>query len=408
MIRSIFVALVVGITCALAGGQEWTRFRGENGAGTGDAANLPVSWTERDYVWKAALPGVGHSSPVLWNDRLLLTSGDPKTADRIILCADAGSGQIRWQKRYASTPFRMHSDNSYASSTCAVDAERVYACWTSPEQSVMVALDHDGREAWKVDLGPFKSQHGSGASPIVLENKVVLGFDQEGEESFILALDSKTGRQIWKTPRKSSSASTCTPCVYRARDGSAQLIFTSRTCGMTAISPTDGSVIWEIADALDRRVVASPILAAGLLIANCGEGGMGSRLVAIRPGEAGAKPKIEWMIRRDAPYVPTPLEKDGLLYLLGDRGAVLCLRAATGEQVWSLKLAAPFYSSPVMADGKLYCISQRGDVFVLAAGDKPQTLGRVPLGDKCFATPAIANGRLYIRTFSQLYCIGPK
>src|SRR5436190_20816267 len=176
---------------------EWPRFRGPNGSGIGKA-NLPDAITDGAINWKTELPGAGHSSPVIAGDKIFATCSPAGTGKHVLVCVNAKDGTIAWTHEYETGTFRQHSDNSFASSSPAVDAERVYMCWMSPESSGLVALNQqDGKELWKKDLGPFVSQHGPGASPIVVDDLVVLAFDQDQPKSFLAAFGSKTCAEKW-------------------------------------------------------------------------------------------------------------------------------------------------------------------------------------------------------------------
>ncbi len=397
------------ITTARAA-EGWTRFRGPNGAGIAEAANLPVQWAEKDYNWRVTLPGIGHSSPVIWGDKIFLTSGDPKTAKRCVLCLKTSDGSVLWQREFDSKKHEMHESNSYGTSTPAVDAERVYAYWTTPEEVTLLALTHDGKDAWRRGFGPFVGEHGSGTSPIVFEDMVILCNDTEANSS-LLALNRKSGETAWEIKRPKSEvenrASYSTPIVYQPEGGSPQIVFTSRAWGMTSVDPKAGKVAWECRDAFPGRCVGSPILAGGLIIAACGTDAP-AQLTAVRPPAKGAPAKVAWTLTESPPYVPTPIAKDDLLFLWGDAGRLLCLRAATGERVWKERLDAEFLGSPVRVGDRLYCISKKGEVFVIGAGDKYALLGHNPLGEASYATPAVAGGILYLRTFSHLISIGGK
>jgi outer membrane protein assembly factor BamB len=386
------------------GGSEWTRFRGPNGDGHTSAVNLPTTWTEKDYRWKVSLPGAGHASPVVWNDRIFLVSGDSDTAKRTLVCLNTADGRQVWQREYESATFSKNRDNSYGSSTPAVDRERVYFYWTTEEEVTVLALDHAGKDVWRRNLGPYKSQHGSGTSPILFQDLVIVNNDQEGPSS-LLALDAKTGATRWKVDRRTSSASYSTPCVRQTDEGKSELIFTSTGHGITAVDPQTGRVNWEFDSAFPQRVVGSPVVADGLIVGACGTGGVGRRVVGVRPPTGGRAPELVYELKRDIPYVPTPVYRAGLVFLWGDNGLVVCHRAATGERVWQRKISDRFYSSPICADGRLYCVSRTGIVYVLAATDKDELIATVPLGEPAFATPAVAAGVVYFRTASHLICL---
>jgi len=389
---------------------EWTRFRGPNGTGISPATGLPVKWTEADYNWKVKLPGTGHSSPVLWGDKLFITCGDRETAQRIILCLKAADGSTLWERRYESKTHAVNQANSYASSTPALDADNLYVYWTTREEITLVALDHDGKEVWRRTFGEFISEHGSGASPIVLDDLVILPNDQEGNSSLI-AVDRKTGADRWSIPRTTNKAAYGTPTVLLPEGGPPELILLCNGEGATSLDPKTGQLNWQLKDAFALRVVLSPVVGSGLVFGSCGVGGIARRFVAIQPGSKkdGREPKIVWEQTKAIPYVPTPIAKDGLLFLWTDNGVVRCLRAATGEQLWEGRLQDLFYGSPVWAEGRLYCISRKGIVHVVAASpDKFEALAANPLGEGSHATPAIARGTLYLRTFSHLISIGGK
>jgi len=388
---------------------EWTRFRGPDGAGISPATGIPVKWTEQDYRWKAKLPGQGHSSPVLWGDKVFITSADKDTYQRIVVCLKAADGTVAWEKRFESAQTVVTPANSLASSTPAVDADHVYVYWTTKEEITLLALDHSGKEVWRRKLGEFISEHGSGVSPVVFGDVVILPNDQEGNSS-IIAVDRKTGADRWSIPRNTAKAAYGTPCVYRPDGGPPELIFTSNGHGVTSVDPATGQINWELKDAFSLRTVHSPVVAAGLIVNSCGVGGVAQRFVAVQPGskKGGKEPKLVWEEKKSIPYVPTPVAKDDKLFLWTDNGVVRCLRAATGEQVWEGRVQDMFYGSPIWAEGRLYCISRKGVVHVVSAGDKFELLATNELGEGSHATPAIAGGVLYLRTFSHLIAIGGK
>lgn len=401
----VFLTLVSCLALSSAAlAQEWTRFRGPNGSGI-SAAPLPERISESNYAWKTSLPGIGHSSPVLWANRLFVTACDKASATRILLGLDADSGAILWKREFAGKPFKMNADNAYAASTPAVDEQRVYLAWTAPDSSRLMAFTHDGKDVWQFELPNFTSQHGCAASPIVFEDLLIFPFDQEGKESFVIALDRASGQVRWKTPRTSTSAAASTPCLYQPAGQPAQLILTSRSAGMAAYDPRTGKLLWQMADVMDRRVCASPVVAGNLLLSNCGEGPNGRVLVAIQPGAADQPPKLAYKLTTSIPYVPTPLYKANRIFHITDTGTVACLDAATGKAIWQERLGAPFYCSPVIAGERLYAVSKKGELFILSATDTYQLFSRHPLGESSFASPAVANNRLYLRTFSQVICL---
>ena len=402
--------LVIVAACVLTaiGGttraQEWTRFRGPNGTGLSDAKTIPATWTDKDYRWQVDLPGIGHASPVIWGDKIFLLSADGENATRIVLCLDAADGHTLWSRSYPSTAHTKHQLNSFASATPAVDAEQVYVAWSTPEEYTFVAFDHAGNEKWKLNLGPFISQHSCGTSPIVYEDLVILGNDQDGDSSLI-AVERLTGSIRWKAPRKKAVVAYSTPCVYTPAGGKPELIFNSEAHGISSTDPATGNSNWEL-EVFTMRSVSSPIIAAGLIFGSCGSGGGGNYVVGIKPGGPGVAPEIAYKVTKSAPYVPTPVAKGDLLFLWSDQGIVTCIDAATGNQHWQQRVGGKYFGSPVCVDDRLYCMSAEGEVVVLAASPEYELLGRQSLGDPSHSTPAVSGGVMYLRTFTKLFAIG--
>ncbi len=391
--------------------QEWTRFRGPDGQGISQAQTIPITWTEKDFRWKVGLPGGGHSSPVVWADHVYVTCESPESPGGILLALDTHTGRIRWQRQYALTPYHPHSDNSYAAATPVVDADGVCVLWQTAHETVVAALDPEGREVWRRTLPGAHSQFGPGTSPIMVEDLVIFSREQEGGETYSsewLGLDRRTGQTRWTRPRQNSETSCSTPCLYRPAAGRPQLVFTSERHGISGIDPDSGSVIWELPSVLPARVVGSPVLGGELAISACGKGSTGKQLVAVRvpPGGTAEPPRLAYTYTgRLTPYVPTPLAKDGRLYVFHDQGDVCCMRLDTGDVLWSGKPAGKFYGSPVWVNGLLYCMDRQGNVVVLKAGPSYDLRAVNPLGEKTHATPALAADAMYLRTYSHLISI---
>jgi outer membrane protein assembly factor BamB len=391
---------------ALAGptaGQEWTRFRGPNGSGVSPATTVPVRWGEGDRNWKVELAGVGHSSPVLWGDRVFVTSAEETTGKRVVQCLAAADGRCLWARAFPGERHGKHPDNSFASATPAADERHVYVCWAGPKEYLVAALDHDGREAWRVDLGPFRSGHGFGASPIVHGDLLIVPDDQDGP-SALVALDRDTGRVRWKVPRR-SKASYTTPCVHHPAGRPAELIVTSYEHGISGIDPATGRTNWEV-DVFHKghleTAIGSPVVAGGLVLGTCGWLGVRQEVVAVRPGET----REVYHLDRSAPLCTTPLVKDDLLFLWADGGVVTCADVRTGAVHWRERVPGSYYASPVCVGGYLYGVSREGEAVVLAAAKRFELVARNPLGEGSHSTPAVADGRLYVRTFTHLLSIG--
>jgi outer membrane protein assembly factor BamB len=400
--------VVCAILTSTATSQEWTRFRGPNGSGVSSANTVPIRWTEKDFNWKVELPGVGHSSPVLWGERIFVTSGDEATGERLILCLRMQDGRRLWSRGFAGARHGKHQDNSFASATPAVDERHVYLCWGSPKEYLVVALDHDGKEVWRTDLGPFRSGHGFGASPIVHEDLLIVPNDQDGQ-SALFGLDRATGNVRWKVPRR-SKASYTTPCVYQPKGQPAELIFTSYEHGISALDPKTGRTNWEL-DVFHKghveTAIGSPVVAGDLVLGTCGWLGVRQEVVAVHPGaSAGDKGREVYRILRSVPLCTTPLVKDHLLFLWSDAGIVTCADVQTGEVYWRERVPGSYYSSPVCVGKALYGVTRDGDAVVLAASKRFEQLARNPLGEGSHSTPAIAGGRMYLRTITHLISLG--
>jgi len=409
-ILALAAAVAFGAAHAAAGEGpvNWPRFRGPNGAGVAEGVALPARWTDGDYLWKVRLTGGGgHSSPVVWGGRVFVTSSDQQTAARTIQCLKAEDGSTLWTKTYQCSPCKQNPLNAYAATTPALDAERLYLSWATPERYVVVALTHEGEEVWRQNLGPWESWHGYGGSPMVVGDRVILANDQRGPSS-IVALDAATGKVCWKTERPGKDkAAYSVPCLYRREDGSRQIIVTSKTAGVAGLDAATGRLLWQVADAMPQRVVSSPVVAGDLVLATCGTGGKGKHVIAIRPPTAnGGKPEVTWKVTKDAPYVPTPVVHGGRVFLWTDSGVVSCVRADTGEHVWHERVGGgTYYASPIVVGQRLYNTSVKGEMVVLAAGDRYTLLARNNLGEKCQATPAVAGGRMFLRTWSHVMAL---
>ena len=408
-------ALIVALICALHSlsvqAEDWPRFRGPNGTGQSKAKGLPQEWTAEDYRWTQKLAGSGSSAPVIWGDRLFVTSCDSETAEFFVECLDANTGERAWKTRFASQPYRIHRRNSYASSTPAVDQDHVYVTYASPEHTYLVALNHQGKEVWRRDFGRWVSQHGFGASPMVYRDKVVLVNSQQAERlpadvqpgrSRVIAVDRLTGKDIWITELATTRANYSVPCVF-SLDGRDQLIACSTAEGFYSLDPETGQFNWKM-PAFKMRTVASPVLEGNLVLGSTGSGGGGNYLVAARLGDQGAEKVFE--VTQAANYVPCPIVCNGLVFLFSDKGIASCVDPASGEVVWKQRVAKGFSGSPVASAEYVYVMDESGDVLVLTASREFQKPTINPLGESSRSTPAIANGCLFFRTDTQLFCLG--
>jgi outer membrane protein assembly factor BamB len=389
--------------------QEWTRFRGPNGTGVSNATVAPIRWTGEDYNWKAKLPGVGHSSPVIWGDRIFVTCGDPATGARMLLCFQTATGRQLWLYEFDARAYRMHKLNSFASATPAVDRDLIYLAAGDAEQTVVTAVDHNGKEVWSTAFEPFKSGHGFGASVMLYGDLVVMPNDHQGDSQWI-ALDRQTGAVRWQVKRD-SSLHYSTPCVFRLPQRADELIFTNWEYGICGVDPANGKILWN-ADVFDKghieSSIGSPVVAGDLVIGVCGWLGYGNEVIAVRPPKAlnDAKPEVVWRITSGAPLCTTPLVKDDLIFLWSDSGVVTCADVLTAKIHWRKRAGGTFYSSPICVGDYVYNCSTDGEMVVLRASSEYTLAARNDLGEPSHATPAVAGGVMYVRTFSHLLSIG--
>lgn len=401
-----FIALL-SVACSSAFGQEWTRYRGPNGAGNSPTV-FPAEWGPDDYAWTVDLPGIGHSSPVIWGDRLYIQSADPEKGTQYILCLDTNSGKEIWKKPFKSSPYHIHARNSFASSTPAVDELAVYFAWATPDKIRLYALTHDGEIIWsREDLGPYASQHGFGSSPIVVDDKIILSNlqmpsrERGKETSAVLAFNKRTGDDLWTTPRTSDKASYSVPCLHEGKNGKPELLLCSTTHGMFGLDLTSGVENWSVKDAFRMRTVSSPVVVGQIVFGSTGSGAGGNYVAAIDMDSESVAYKVD----RQAPYVPTPVAHNDLVFLWYDKGFVTCIEASTGEQYWSKRVGGNYSGSPIVSGEKVYCIAEDGTVVVLAAETTYKLLGKTALGEDSRSTPAVANGKMFLRTYSKLFCL---
>jgi outer membrane protein assembly factor BamB len=407
--------------------ENWPRFRGPNGSGVSSEKGFPITWSEGDYLWKTKLPGLGHSSPCVWDDHVFITAAEENGQKRTVLDVSASTGKIRWQWSMDSPTYKIHRLSSFASATPATDGKRVYVPISKEDSSepdpkadpdtlvspnseyALFAFDFEGKQLWKCVIGTFESQHGSGSSPIVFEDLVIIGNDQDGVSSLV-AVDSETGKIRWKVKRNESKyeQATCygTPLLIPHDDGQVELIVTSRGDGFTSYDPRTGKLNWR-AKIIPDRVVSSPVFGHGMVFQLSGGGGDGHFLGAVRLGGHGeiGETTVAWKRTTKIPYVPTPILYGDYLYLWGDKGVVSCVNAESGAEIWSNRVPGEFSGSPVCIDGKLYCMTQDGEVVVVDASPEFKILGRTNLGEGSHATIAVSNGRMFLRSFEHLFCL---
>jgi len=406
--RHTLILLTLALVSPLpAAAQDWTRFRGPGGAGHGQGARIPIEFEASDARWRVELPGKGHSSPVILGERLIVTSEDADRQVRFVLCLSTQDGRTLWTFESDFEAHGQHQLNSFSSATPTVDEDGVYVLWTTGGRLEALALDLEGQPLWRRDLGPSKSQHGGGISPVLHGDVLLVGNDNEDEASWLAGLDRRTGKTLWKRDRESTIASYATPLVLADEGTQPQAIFASTAHGITSLNPRTGELLWEFDAGFEARCVGLPVRIDDLLFVSAGTGGGGKQSVVIRmPAEKGAEPELAYAPRRALPYVPTAIAVDDLLFLWSDGGIVSCVRAEDGEELWRERLDGRFFGSPILLDGRLYAMSMSGELAVLAAGPEFEELARIDLGEPSQATPAVAHGTLFLRTERHLLAIG--
>ncbi len=420
--------------CALGGVlafAEWANWRGPNQLGIAEGKGLPVAWSQtRNVAWKTAIPGRGHSSPVVWGKRVFLTTSiegaekrpdakpvrhkmgpqDPFIhpqsvgADRSytlkVISIDAETGKIVWERTaYEGLVYdQRHTKNTYATPTPATDGKHVYVSF---ESQGIYCYDFDGKLVWKASVGGVATLGmGPGTSPVLVEDLVMVLCDQdEGNDSFLVALSKADGRVVWKTKR-SIAVTWTTPLPVRV-NGKTQLVV-SGGGAVAAYDAKSGEELWR-GPGLEGTVVNSPVAANGLVYATVGY--PNKLVLALRP-EGGER--VAWRYEKGTAYVPSSIVYGEYLYILTDAGLITCLEAKTGKVIYEGKrMPDPgrFSASPVAFDGKLVLVSEDGDSYVIEAGPEFAVLAKNALGEAVFASPAIAGDSLYLRSVEHLYRI---
>jgi outer membrane protein assembly factor BamB len=409
---AFFVAVFIVSTGLSAAASDWTRFRGPNGTGIAADKDIPVQWTDKNIHWKAELPGLGHSSPIVWKDHIYLQTASKDAKDRMLLCLSTKDGALLWKQGVPGKAVagkgmkvKIHEKSSYASSSAGVDAERVYVVFWDNVDLILNAYTHDGQPLWSKNLGAYASQHGAGASPIPIGDKVYF-VDDTDDKSVLLCLDAKTGNKVWSQDRQHVRACYSAPIIRELPGGARELVVLT-TMGVTAYDLDNGSQHWDwhwdFGGKMALRTTATPVLSDNIVIACSGDGNGPRHMVAVK---LGTTPTKLWENLKDFPYVPTPLAWGKHVYFVNDKGSAGCYEIATGKRLWLERLAGEFSSSPVLIDGKIYAVNEDGEVFVIAATPTYQLLATNVLGEPVRATPAVADNRLYIRGKSHLFCIG--
>lgn len=435
--RTILASLALAVVTQAAAAEDWPQWRGPHGNGVSGEKDLPSRWGPDQVAWKARLGGFGISSPIVWGESVFVTSqagrgprrpGDHPTLVRgdeardekpLGVSAPEGAapteflveafhrkdGRRLWQYRLTAEGElpEVHDKHNLASPSPVTDGEIVVA-WFGNGQ--LVVLRPDGKLAWQRhlarDYGPFKISWGHGSSPVLFGDQVLLLCDHE-PGSYLLSLDKRTGKEVWKVDRIKGSISYSTPTVVRAA-GSDELVVNSTT-RIDAYDPRTGTLLWWAGEP-HRFGVPVPAFHDGVLYMS--RGYRSGPYMAVQAGGRGdvSKTHVRWSVPTGAPYISSLVYYESLVYMASDVGVVSALDPKSGERVWQERIPGIFTASPVAGDGKVYLVSETGDTIVLAAGREARVLARNPLGERIAASPAVAHGRLFLRSDDHLIAIG--
>lgn len=396
--------------------EDWPGWRGPRGDGTSIETKVPTHWngpSGENIDWQTDLPGSGYSSPIVTGDAIFVTSCDQQNRLRNLHCLDRASGKIRWTREVLQAPLEgIHKLNSYASGTPAADGEHVFVTFfrtadTSgergrPGEMVVACYDYDGDQQWIVTVGEFASIHGFCTSPVLHRDLLLVNGDHDGE-SYVAALSKQTGEIVWRTPRVHQTRSYVTP-LLREVNGKMQAVMTGSKC-VAAFDPDTGRKLWWI-DGPTEQFVASMVYDQKRFYLTAGF--PTHHVMAIRPGGRNdvTSSHVAWHVTDAKSYVPSPVVVNGLLFVADDRGIGHCFEASTGRHLWRKRIGPHFSASLVTAKGLVYFTADDGVTTVIKADREPQVVAKNELGERVYASPAISEGKLYLRSTDHLFCIG--
>ncbi|HEU4507083.1 MAG TPA: PQQ-binding-like beta-propeller repeat protein [Pyrinomonadaceae bacterium] len=415
--RSLGVVAVVVFSFAVAHAENWPQWRGPSLNGISSEKNLPVKWTtEENVVWKVAMPGLSGATPIIWRDRIFLNVAE---GDNLALwCVDKNKGAVLWKQPLGAGNVKMRKHNM-ASPSPVTDGRNVYVITGT---GILKSFDFSGKEVWTRDIqkdyGTFGLNWGYASSPLLFEDSLyvqVLHGMKTDEPSYVMRIDKKSGKTLWKVDRptnaiQESPDSYSTPALLRYGK-TTEIVVTGGDC-VTGHDPATGKELWR-ANGLNPqnapfyRIVASPIVFDEIIYVPTRI----KPLLAVKAGGRGdiTTSHVLWSTA-NGPDVPTPVTDGKYFYVVNDKGIVFCLDAKTGAEVYGQQRLKPgtYSASPVLADGKIYVTNEDGVTSVFAAGPKFEVLAENPLNDYVLSSPAISDGRIYIRTTGHLYAIGKK
>lgn len=400
---------------------DWPQFRGAGALGRSEAKGLPLTWSdEKNIVWKAALPGPGASSPIVLGDKIFITSftgfatssrepGEMTNLKRHLLCLNLADGKIIWDTAVpAEMPEqdRIREGHGYASSTPVADAERVYAFFG---KTGVFAFDHNGKQLWKTKVGDKLNGWGSATSPVLYKNYLIVNASIESDS--LVALDKKTGKEVWRA--NVSNESWHAPVFVTAPDGSTEVV-AAKNGRVLGFNADTGEALWNVKTGIPWYMCPTPVVQDGIVYVIGGRTPNGA--LAIRPGGRGdvTGSHVVWKVNKGS-NVPSPILHDGHLYFAHENlGIVYCLNAKTGEVVFEERLEpspGQIYASPVMGDGKIYFTGRGGRTVVVAASPKFEKLAESTLESNrgmFNSSPAISGNKILLRSNRALYCLGEK
>lgn len=382
--------------------ENWPQWRGPRLDGTSLDRTLPVQWSATENIaWRTPLPGEGHASPIVWGGKVFTVAADGDA--RLLLCLDRKTGAILWQTTVVQCAAeRIHKLNSRASSTPATDGERVFTVFLDNKEVVVAAHDFAGKQLWIKRPGTFASVHGFCSTPILHKDKVIVNCDHDGD-GYIVAFARDDGRELWRIARPNKTRSYCAPLIVEAA-GRVQMVLSGTKC-VTSYDPDTGALLWII-DGPTEQFVASPVFNARANLFFVTGGFPDHHILAIRPDGTGnvTQTHIAWRTNRGVSYVPSPISEGDYFLVTSDSGVAFCFEAATGNVQWQERLGEQ-HASLVSANGLVYFLNDRGEMNVIRPGPKFDLVARNVIGERCFASPALSDGQLFLRTEKALVCI---
>ncbi len=388
-------------------GQNWPGWRGPNGDGSSIEKNLPVEWDSvKNVLWKSKVPGTGHSSPIIWENNLFITSAIPGSNEKKLLCYDAINGNLLWQRTVVKAALeKKHADNSFASGTPATDGKLVYVSFLDVEDIVVAAYDFNGTKIWEQRPGKFQSPHGYSCSPVIYKDKLIINGISK-RDNFFAALDKTDGQMIWKKVQENLSHSFSTP-VVRKMSGKIQLILLGNK-EIASYNPDDGSKYW-FASGPSEDFCSTPVYSEKNELLLVSSAWPRRILTAVSTDGSGnvTESHVAWQTTQGAMYVPSPVCTEEYLFTTMTNGRVHCTNIATGDTLWTKNMGKQ-YASPVLADGLVYMPNDEGVTTVIKPGKAFEMVARNEIGEQMIASAAISNGKIFLRGEEHLFCIGKK